>query len=599
MKKKQLSGFTLVEILIVVAVFTIIILAFSAMYTNIFKIITMNRMKVLALDIVNEQVEIVRNLPYADVGEVLGVPNGKIPQVQSVVRNGVTFSVGATIRNIDDPFDGKIGQNPNDTAPADYKMVQFDVSIPSNLSFKPLSLVTYVAPKNLENSSTNGALFVNVFDANGNPITGADVHIENTALNPDVIIDDVTNAQGRLDVVDVPPSLGNYSIRVTKSGYSTERTYLQGAAGNPNPSKPHATILVQQASQVSFAIDRTSAFNISTVNASCQPLSSVDFTLSGSKVIGTSPVVYKYPSHSFSTNGSGLLTIENLEWDTYALTVTDPSFDLIGSNPIFPFSVLPNSQNDIKLVIGPKTPRTLLVGIKDSSTGLPITDALVTISQGAFESESSTGRGFVRQTDWSGGSGQTNWVNQTQYASSDGNVNASGVPGDLRLQGSPGSYAPSGTLTSSIFDMGTSTSFSQLTWSPNDQPPAAGADSAKFHIALSDTNTATTTWNFIGPDGTSASYFTTSNQNISASGNNVRYARYKAYLSTASSTATPNISDVMLTFTSSCVPPGQAVFTGLASGTYDVHVEKAGYQDYDMQVNMNQDFINTIITISP
>jgi prepilin-type N-terminal cleavage/methylation domain-containing protein len=593
------QGFTLVEILIVVAILIVIVTALSTAYVQIFRLLNLNKVKVLALDIANEQIEIVRNLPYSEVGEISGIPSGKIPQNQNITRSGISFNVVATIRNVDDPFDGRIGQSPNDTAPADYKMVQFDVSLPSNPQFKTLSLVTYVAPKSLENSSTNGALFINVFDANGNPVSGAQVHIENTALAPDVIIDDVTNAQGRLDIVDVPPSNGGYHVEVTKGGFSAEQTYPQGGAGNPNPAKPDATVLTQQVTQVSFAIDEVSALNVSTVDASCQVIPSVDFTLKGSKLIGTNPNTYKYPSAGFSTNGSGLRTISTLEWDSYELNVTDSGYDLIGSNPLWPLNVLPDSVTDVQMVVAPKNPRTLLVGVKDSATGLPVTGATVTISQGGSEEESSTGRGFIRQTDWSGGAGQTNWSDATRYASSNGNIEVVDAAGEMKLREISGSYVSSGELTSSIIDMGTITNFSQITWNPNDQPPATGADSVRFQIALSNENTATTTWNYIGPDGTSDSYFTVANQNIGATGNNARYIRYKAFLSTDSAAVTPNISDVLITFTSSCVPPGQVVFTSLASGIYNITVSKAGYEDYEGTITLNGNYLNTVITLSP
>ena len=595
---KKNKGFTLVEVLVVIAVLAVIGVAVVTTYVTIFRLLGLNRMKVLALDIANEQVEIVRNLPYADVGEISGIPSGKIPQNQTIVRNGVSFTVGATIRNIDDPFDGRLGYSPSDTAPADYKMVQFDVSLPTFPNFKTLSLVTYVAPKSLENSSTNGAIFVNVFDANGNPVQGATVHIENTDLNPDVVIDDITNAQGRLDIVDVPPSLGNYHLTVSKSGYSSEQTYPIGGSV-ANPLKPNATVLTQQVSQVSFAIDRVSSLNVSTLNTSCAAAPAVLFTLQGSKLIGTNPDTYKYPSTSFTTNGSGDRTITNLEWDTYDLKITDSSYDLLGSNPIFPFNVLPGSTNDVQLVVGTKNPRTLLVGIKDSSTGLPLSDATVTISQGGFNEEASTGRGFVRQTDWSGGEGQIEWSDPTAYASSNGNVTTNSPAGELKLRSAFGSYQPSGVLTSSIFDMGATTTFSQITWGPNDQPPETGANSVRFQVAIVSQITATTTWNFVGPDGTAGSYFTTSNQNINSGSNVGRYIRYQAYLSTTDEAFTPNVSDVMITFTSSCVPPGQAVFTGLSSGTFNINVSKTGYQDYDSTIDMNQNFINSVITLSP
>lgn len=599
MKKKANRGFTLVEILVVVAIFTIIVTSISSTYVQILKLINLNKLKVLALDIANEQMEIVHNLPYADVGEISGIPNGKIPQTQSITRNGVTFTVTTTIRNVDDPFDGQIGQSPNDTAPADYKFVQFDVDLPSNSNFKTMSLVTNIAPKNLENSSTNGALFIKVFDANGNPVQGADVHIENTALNPDIIIDDVTNIEGRLDIVDVPPSLGGYRVVVTKDGYSSDQTYVEDGVANPNPSKPDATVLIQQVTQVSFAIDELSNINISTINSMCQPVGGVDLTIRGSKLIGNTPDVYKYPLTSKVTNGSGLLSVSNIEWDSYDLNVIDPSYDLVGSNPLFPLSILPGSENDVQMIVASRNSRTLLVKVKDSGTGLPVSDATVTLTKAGFVEESQTGRGFIKQSDWSGGSGQGNWSNETKYSSSDGNIDGSSVQGELRLHDSFGSYVSYGELVSSIFDMGTSTNFSQIMWKPNDQPVQSGPNSVRLQIAMSDTNTATTTWNFVGPDGTNGSYFTTSNQNIGSNGNNVRYFRYKIFLETEDQNSTPNISDILVTFTSACVPPGQAAFSGLTSGTYEITVGKAGYENQTTVIDMNQNFIDTTINLSP
>jgi hypothetical protein len=49
------------------------------------------------------------------------------------------------------------------------------------------------------------------------------------------------------------------------------------------------------------------------------------------------------------------------------------------------------------------------------------------------------------------------------------------------------------------------------------------------------------------------------------------------YLSTTSSTSTPNVSDISFTFTTLCTPPGQVRFSGLSSGTYDLVVGKTGY----------------------
>ena len=118
-----------------------------------------------AVSVINREVEVIRNLPFDQVGTVGGVPAGIIPQQQSVAFGGETFVLNTTIRNIDDPFDGTLGGNPNDTAPADYKLVSLEVSCPTCSRFVPILFTTTVAPKNLENTSTTGSLFINIKSA--------------------------------------------------------------------------------------------------------------------------------------------------------------------------------------------------------------------------------------------------------------------------------------------------------------------------------------------------------------------------------------------------------------------------------------------------
>jgi hypothetical protein len=415
------------------------------------------------------------------------------------------------------------------------------------------------------------------------------------ATSSRISIDDVTNAQGMLNIVDAPPGTG-YSISVSNTGYSSDRTYPSGGSGNPNPSKPDATVVIQQVTQISFSIDRVSTINFQSIDAQCQSVPNIPFTFQGAKLIGT-PNVYKY-SANLNTGSSGSYSQNNFEWDSYALALTSGSYDLMGSNPLLPLNLLPNSTQTVQLVVAPKNPETLLVGVVDSSNGLPITDADVTLSLGGFTKTLTTGRGFTKQTDWSGGSGQTDFTLANKYFSDDGNVDVTTTAGELTLAKIFGNYQASGTLTSSIFDLGTTTVFKQITWNPNDQPVGTGTSSARFQISASNFNTSTTTWNYVGPDGTSGSYFTTANQNIS-SGNQGRYFRYKSYLQTASSTLTPNISDVQVTYTSSCVPPGQAVFTGLSNGTYTLGIIKPGYQDYSGTVSVNSAYKTLTIPLSP
>ena len=97
-------------------------------------------------------------------------------------------------------------------------------------------MATYVAPKNLETTSHNGNLFVQVLNASGIPISGATVHVTNSSVNPSIDLTDITNSSGMLQLVDIATSSAGYHITVSKTGYSSDQTY---PPGNPaNPSSP-------------------------------------------------------------------------------------------------------------------------------------------------------------------------------------------------------------------------------------------------------------------------------------------------------------------------------------------------------------------------
>ncbi len=589
------KGFTLIETLVSVAVFMIIAISVYQAFTTVMNTSRVSRLKITATALANEQLEIVRNLPYTDVGVVGSIPNGKIPHIQNLVRDNTEFVVETTIRNIDDPFDGTIGGSPNDLSPADYKLAELEISCPSCKNFTALNFATQVGPRSLETASTNGALFVQVFDASGQPVSGANVHIENNQAFPAIVIDDTTNNSGLLQIVDAPPGIEAYEITASKSSYSTDKTHQTGASGNPNPTKPHATVALQQLTQISLAIDRTSTLNISSVTDMCSSTPSINFSLSGSKLIGTSPNVLKYNT-SHVTDGSGGKVVSGLEWDTYNLNFTDGAYDLAGTIPLLPLVLNPNTSQDFKLIVAPKDPKSLLVTVKDASTQLPLPDATVRLEKTGYDATLTTGRGFIRQTDWSGGAGQVDFTDPVRYFSSDGNIEINDPTGEFHLRKTFDEYESSGYLVSSTFDTGSASNFHQILWEPQNQPPDAGSNSVRLQVA---TNNDKTTWNFLGPDGTANTYYALADQNINSLHNGDRYFRYKAFLQTASPTWTPTVSDVSFTFTSSCVPPGQVIFSGLSAGDYTLTISKNGYQQFTDTVNVSASWQQREVILSP
>lgn len=593
--RSYVRGFTLIEVVVGVALFLVIALALYEAFTLTFKAVQQSSVKTTAIALVNEQIELVRNLSYDKVGIQGGIPSGSIPGVQTITRDENAFTITTIVRNIDDSFDGTIGGTPNDLSPADYRLVEMTVACDTCQDFAPMSFTSYVGPRGLETASNNGALFVRVFDAAGVPIQGADVHIENNARIPPIVINDTTNNDGYVQVIDAPPGVTAYEITVTKDGYSTDQSYTPGAVGNPNPTKPHTTVATQTVSQISFAIDQTSELDFVSMNNLCSPVGGMDFSLTGAKLIGTSPNVYKYTG-AHTTNGSGQLTLSDIEWDTYTLNFTDAAYDLVGSIPTMPLTVNAGVDQDISLIVAPKDPRRLVVTVKDQGTQLPIPGATVEIEEGGDSEVQVTGRGAVTQTDWVGGSGQTTYTDTTRYASDDGHIDV-GTAGEMRLGTFvAGTFYTSGELTSSTFDSGTTSNFHQILWQPGSQIPQVGSTPVRMQIA---TNNDDATWNFVGPDGTASTYYDSTNQDMHASHNGHRYLRYKVFLTTDDTTVSPVVSDVSFTFTSSCVPPGQVSFGDLDTETYTLTVTAPGYQVYTTPVTITQDWQHVEALLTP
>lgn len=599
-KHKLRSGLTVVEALVAVAIFVAISVGIYGGYTSIFKLVAYAKVRTLAMVVANEQVEIARTLPYDQVGVVQGIPPGLLLPDQQVVKDGIAFQVEISVRNIDDDFDGTIGGAPNDLAPADYKQLEVSVGCAACTKFATTTVTSIIAPKNLESTGTNGALFIHVFDANGNPVPNAAVRVVNSLVGID--INEVTNNDGTLELVDVPPGTFAYAITVSKAGYSSARTYSATDPDNPNPVVLHSTVATGALTEISLSIDRLSTLSLRTVRESCSPIPNVDFTLTGAKLIGSDPTIYKY-SATHTTDGSGLLNLPALEWDTYTVILKEAGESIAGSIPLFPLAINPGSIQSDTLVLKPSNANELMVTVKDAATGLPVSDAIVHLSGAGDDIEQTTNRGFIVQSDWSGGGGQdvvglTNKYSQGSLID-DGSLGM-GVDGEITLLGTLGTYATDGWMESSVFDAGSaSTTFYTIGWLPQDQATSTGAGSVKFQLASSN-DAATSTWDYVGHDGTAQSFYTTANTNVSAAHTGNRYIRYKLFLHTDDTSVTPRIADVMLTFSSECVPYGQVLFQGLGSGVHTLTVSRTGYQTYQNdQVSTQLPWQEISVLLSP
>lgn len=468
------AGFSLLETIIGTALMLLVFVSIFGVIQLGMKLVAQSKAKVTALALANQKIELVRNFPYDSLGTMGGIPSGSIPETETTVRNKITYAVKTTVVYVDDPFDNLF---PSDPLPTDYKRIKVKVSW-SEGGGGEVILQTDAAPKGVENTGGGGIVSVLIFDANGQPVPQADVHIENSSVLPAIDAHYQSDNQGRLFLGGAPACNDCYKITATKTGCSAERTYAVGelvrGIALATPNKPLVSVLENQQSEISFTIDRVSTKTVQTIKYieektlegsfdeqnqisdpitptglvswgelswtststdihfqllyatssdwvlipgydftvppvdiseldsfkyssikikanlpsdwtitwfsfdTSAPVPNLAFSMQGSKTLGLDDAgqpIYKY-QENLSTNGSGLLTISNLEWDSYKITVNGSAtgYDIANSLPPQPVNINPNVNQTTILKLADHQTQTLLITARDAS-GQPLVGA--------------------------------------------------------------------------------------------------------------------------------------------------------------------------------------------------------------------------------
>jgi type II secretory pathway pseudopilin PulG len=256
--QKSKRGFSLIESLIGILLIVVVFLGMVGAFRLGLKVLVQSKARVTALALANQRIEEIRNLPYNDVGTVGGIPPGVIPQTETKTLNNIEFTIATTIIYIDDPFDGLA---PDDLISADYKRAKVKVFWPGIIGGEVI-LITDVAPKGIETVEGGGTLSITVLNATGDGVGQATVRVVNDQVDPPIDASYLTDDYGNLILAGAPTSTEAYQITVTKSGYSSERTYSREEIANP--LKPHASVYEGDLTEISFAIDQTGTFLIET-----------------------------------------------------------------------------------------------------------------------------------------------------------------------------------------------------------------------------------------------------------------------------------------------------------------------------------------------
>jgi len=128
------------------------------------------------------------------------------------------------------------------------------------------------------------------------------------------------------------------------------------------------------------------------------------------------------------------------------------------------------------------------------------------------------------------------------------------------VSNSGGAYALSGDIISTIKDSAPVTGLSPIWTSLGWTAESPVGSSVKFQVAAS--NSASGPYSFVGPDGTAATYFTTSGASLSQF-NGLRYLEYRAFLSSTNGMATPVVHDVTVNYNVPAIVPTVDLATGI------------------------------------
>ena len=258
------AGITLIDTIVGTALMLVVFMGITAAFQLTVDVVSNSKARAGAIALANERMEYLKSLSYASIGVTGGIPSGIVPQMETVVLNGVTYTRRTLVYYSDDPADGSGGADSNGII-EDYKTIRVEVSWNYKKSVRSIQVVGRVSPPDVETAVAGGTLTINVVDANAAPLRDAQVDITNPSTTPAVSIRTYTNDLGSITFLGAPAA-SNYQIAVSKTGYSTALTYAP-TAQNPNPNPRHLTVSNNLTTSYTFAIDLLASKTIQTFKA--------------------------------------------------------------------------------------------------------------------------------------------------------------------------------------------------------------------------------------------------------------------------------------------------------------------------------------------
>ncbi len=384
-----LKGFTLIETLVFLFVFSLVSIVFYQAYATGIRTIIETKNRLGATALANQKMEIIRSIAYDDIGTTSGIPSGTLAQDETISVNTTRYQVHTYVGHVDDLFDGALATG-TDSVPNDYKRVRLEVSWGSGGTDQQVVIFGRFSPNGIETPAGGGILSINVLDASGSGVSGASVRIRNPSESVDLTA--ISDLTGNVTSVGAPAGSQNYELTVSKSGYYGAQTYAPTASFTPVDI--HASVVDAALNQATIVMDRYADISLHSVDSFGTDVPGVDMDIEGGRHFGTNvtgapPVVsetYSF-SDSITTGSSGEEDIQDQSYGTYTVSSVSKSgytfYKLSPDGPAYnQLSALAGVNNTVSLVMLDNAVSSLWVKVNDKSVPPdPVSGASVHLSE--------------------------------------------------------------------------------------------------------------------------------------------------------------------------------------------------------------------------
>lgn len=250
------AGFTIIEVLVAMMVFSFISLGVAYGLTNSLVLTKDSRSRAAATQLASADLDAMRQQASSEADGVLGIASGSY--TKQVQVNGITYTVTRTARWVDST--GAIGACGTGAGTLSYKSVSETVTWPtSNKANGSVRMDTLIAPTSKLNVDTLGTIIVEVDNVAGAGAQGVDVAVSPTANGATALAAQPadTDADGCTFALRVTP--GTYTVGVSRTGGIGTSKSTSAPVANPTTT---VQVVAGGTNKVTFVYDQAATLNL-------------------------------------------------------------------------------------------------------------------------------------------------------------------------------------------------------------------------------------------------------------------------------------------------------------------------------------------------